>query len=392
MNFFKNKRKKGKRQSGFTLMELLLGSAIMLIVILGALALYVRSNKVSVDQQQLAEVQHDVRSGMYFISRDIRMAGVGLSPDVTGYFLEGQDSFGPNPEISDAIRLWGNFDDPLGLKIQKYQGGGGGGAATAFLYDSELINAPYDCPGFYINKVYLIISTTCPGCYTYRFLSDVQGCGPGVAHVMFQPGQSEINPPGGLVDTGCGEECWDDAIITLGQIKYYWLDTTGHPGDYPGLANLDAAHGYLENVPNVLYVTTNGPTGQIMHMPLAMNIENLQFEYNGDFSNPPDGILDGFRPWNNAWTILPGDDEATRQTKGELISRITEVKMWILGKTPRPFLTVGRRVPANLDLFRRPAISNSPRAGQDDLHRRFLLESTSNIRNLSLTIYNTGAR
>jgi prepilin-type N-terminal cleavage/methylation domain-containing protein len=393
MNVFKNKRRKGKGQSGFSLIELLLGSAIMLIVILGALALYVRSNKVSVDQQQFAEVQHDVRASMYFISRDVRMAGVGLSPDISGYFLEGQDHFGPNPEISDTIRLVGNFDDPLALRIRQYQGGGGGGAATAFLYDYELENAPYDCPGFYENKAYLIISTTCPGCYTFRFIPNnaVHGCGSGTAHIDFQPGQSELNPPGGLIDLPwCGASCWDDAIITFGQIKFYWLDTTGLPGDYPGLANLDTAHGYL-GLRNVLYVTTNGPAGAVMHMPLAMNIENLQFEYNGDFND--DQHLDGFRSWDNAnWTILPGDDDTTRQTKGALISRITEVKMWILGKTPNPVLTVGRRVPVNLDLYRRPAISNSPRASQDDFHRRFVLESTSNIRNLSLTIYNTGAR
>ena len=38
--------------------------------------------------------------------------------------------------------------------------------------------------------------------------------------------------------------------------------------------------------------------------------------------------------------------------------------------------------------YRRPGLSNSPAAAADDKHRRYLLESTSNIRNVSLSLYN----
>ena len=118
---------------GFTLVELLVGSTVMLILIVGTLALYVRSNKISVDQQQLSELQHDVRSSMFFIARDIRSSGVGLTLDIAHYFLEGKDGFGPAPESSDCVKVMGNFDKPLDLHISNYQGGGGGGAATVFL-------------------------------------------------------------------------------------------------------------------------------------------------------------------------------------------------------------------------------------------------------------------
>lgn len=56
----------------------MIGSSIMLIIILLTLSLYTRSNKIAVDQSMLAEIQHDARSGMYFISGDVRNAGVGL--------------------------------------------------------------------------------------------------------------------------------------------------------------------------------------------------------------------------------------------------------------------------------------------------------------------------
>ena len=161
-----------KARAGFTLVELLVGSSIMLTVILATLSLYMRSNKIAVDQQQFAEMQQDVRSSMFFISRDARSAGVGLTSDVAGYFIEGTDSHGPAPENSDALKLLGNFDNPLKLIIESYSGGEGGGAATAFLFQWSLENAPYDCPDFYENRVVMVISTRCPGCFTFRYISD----------------------------------------------------------------------------------------------------------------------------------------------------------------------------------------------------------------------------
>ena len=118
--------KKYKRQSrGFTLIELLIGSTIMLVTILAALYIYGRSNKVTVDQQQYAQVQHDVRSGMYFISRDVRMTGCNLSAEFMGYFLEAVDN--DTTEIqagvhTDRLKMIGNNEDPLLLKIHGYQG------------------------------------------------------------------------------------------------------------------------------------------------------------------------------------------------------------------------------------------------------------------------------
>jgi Tfp pilus assembly protein PilW len=59
---------------GFTIMEVLIGATITLLIVLAALSLYVRSNKLSVDQTQFASLQHEVRSAMFFVSRNIRSA------------------------------------------------------------------------------------------------------------------------------------------------------------------------------------------------------------------------------------------------------------------------------------------------------------------------------
>lgn len=380
-----------KVRPGFTLAELMIGSTIMLAVILATLSLYMRSNRMAVDQQQFAEMQQDVRSSMFFVSRDARSAGVGLTADVKGYFLEGTDSYSPGPEGSDALKLLGNFDNPLNLIIENYSGGAGGGAATAFLYQWSLETSPYPCPDFYNNRVVLIISTRCPGCFTFRYIPDNStfGCGAGEEHFNMQPGQSELNPPGGLIDTGCSADCWDDAIVTLGQIRYYWVDTTGNPADYPDLtATLLPERGYVvdENgngVPNTLYMSTIDEltgNGIMVHYPIAQNIESLQFQYNGDYLNS-DGVLDGFIDWQPNWT---GDIDT--------ISKLSQVRIWVLGKTARPFVSFSGTPPANLHLYRRPAIANGLVGTEDDMHRRFLLESTVTIRNMSLNLYNTGER
>ena len=368
---------------GFTLIEVLVGASIMLIIIMLTLSLYTRTNKIAVDQSQFAEVQHDVRSGMFFVSRDIRSAGVGLLTTISGYFLEGIDGFGPSPESPDSVKIMGNFDDPLDLAVQ-FQGG------VQFKVDfSELTNNPYQ-EAFYEDREVIVISTTCPGCFALRYIGNISwpmGLAPGT--FTMPPGRSELNPPGGLMDTGCPGNCWDDSICTFIQIKQYWLDTTGNPGDYPSLNLAVGQDGYL-GLPYTLYLTCiDAVTGSCMHMPLALNIENLQFQYSGDLDN--DGFSDGPTDWDNSnWTINPGDDEATKQTKLGLIRRIRLVRIWVLGRTKNPYVSISGTPPANLHLYRRPAIANSPLGNQDDKHRRFLLESTSNIRNLSLSIYNTG--
>lgn len=364
-------------RKGFTIVEILVSSTIMLIVIMLTLTLYTKTNKIAVDQMQVAEIQHDVRSAMYFISRDIRSTGVGLAIN-SGYSIEGIDAYGPGPEFSDAIKLMGCFADPLNLTIEKYQGGGGGAAATAFLYDWSLENLPYS-PEYYVGKTVMIVSLTCPGCFALRTITQVFGLdGTGIAKFSMVPGLATPNPPGGLSDTGCPVECWEDGAVTFGDIMFYWVDTTGNPSDYPDLNLTVGVDGY-SGTSNTLYVTMTGG-----HMAIAQNIENLQLQYFGDLDY--DGFLDASVDWDNTnWTLNPGDGIAVRLGKLELINRIRGVRMWVLAKTANPFVSRSG-TPLTGHLYRRPAIANSP-MGQNDNHRRFLIETTSNIRNHCLDLY-----
>ena len=365
-------------RKGFGFVEILVGSIIMLIVVVLSLSLYTKSNKYAVDQMQLAEIQHDVRSAIYFVSADIRNTGVGLAIN-SGYSIEGIDGYGPAPQFSDAIKLMGSFGDPLNLTIEKYQGGGGGSAATAFLYDWSLETMPYP-PEYYVGKTVLIVSMTCPGAFAVRAITQVFGLdGTGVAKFSMVPGLATPNPPGGLSDTGAPVECWEDGAVTFGDILFYWVDTSGNPNDYPDLNLTVGADGYL-GIPNTLYVTMVGG-----HMAIAQNIENLQFQYLGDLDY--DGYQDASADWDNTnWTIDAIDDFAVRLGKLDLISRIRGVRMWVLGKTANPFVSRSGTTPTGVHHYRRPAIANSP-TGSDDNHRRFLVETTSSVRNHNLDFY-----
>ncbi len=139
-NLFFSRKKRLRCHAGFTMMELIVASAVMLVVILGALAFYSRSNRVSVDQQQYAELQHDVRSAMYFMTRDVRMAGSGLPPEFGLYALEGFNNEDQGGEVKpDRIRLLGNMEDPLNIRIQQYQGA----SVTVSVDDGSFEQYPY---------------------------------------------------------------------------------------------------------------------------------------------------------------------------------------------------------------------------------------------------------
>jgi len=343
----------------------------MLVVVVAALALYMTSNKLAVDQNMYAELQHDVRSAMYFITRDLRMAGVGLPVEFSGYYFEGTDNEnqGAGAAVNpDRIRFLGNIEDPLSFRIQNYNGSSINLSVDDFSFEQH----PYS-DEYYDNKMVLILPNPSSGCNSgqVRQLTHIThseygtneklNCSPGLA-----PG---IDPPGGLSGTCGSSNDYDGGLVTFINVTEYWLDVTGnYPGLTPGL------NGYIGNGQgSILYMTMNA-----VHYPLAQNVENLQFEYNGDLDD--NGQLDGFVPWQDTWTL-------------DQVSSIRQVRILVLGSTPRPFVSVSGTAPGNNYLYQRPVISNDPNGlGQPDRHKRFLLESTSNVRNMSLNVYNTGTR
>ena len=87
------------KRNGFTLVELLMATAIMTVVVVGALALYSRSNKISADQQQFLDLQNDVRAATYIIARELRMTGAGIPANLNS---SREQYWSPQPPTRNA--------------------------------------------------------------------------------------------------------------------------------------------------------------------------------------------------------------------------------------------------------------------------------------------------
>jgi len=384
---------KPKRQkNGFTIVELLVGSVIMLAIILMTLTLYSRSNKLSVDQQQLSDVQHEIRFAMYYISRDVKNAGAGLAEEFAGYFLQGvnndQDQRSgdvdkPGYQFQpDKLTILGN-SDPLRLLIQSYNPGSGLvqlEAAQLSLYPYNAHSYPTDALG-YINRLILILPNP--------ELNTLNGELGQITNVDFGTNQVSFNridvPLPNNLQPGGNSDAYNKGTVNFIELRTYWLDINGSA---TGL--VAGQDGYL-GVPGVLYLSQyNTLTNGFEHMSLAQGVEDFQVQYLGDLDhdgnlddNNTDGVINSqdYQNWDNAaWTNNPG-----------LVLGIRSLRFWVLGKTERAFTSISGLTPDQMrNVFGKPSLADSPALSQADKHRRFLLESTVNIRNMSLGLYNLG--
>ena len=64
-----------KTNKGFTLIELLVAIAIASVVMAGIYSAYYSQQRSYVVQEQVAEIQQNLRAAMYFMAKEIRMAG-----------------------------------------------------------------------------------------------------------------------------------------------------------------------------------------------------------------------------------------------------------------------------------------------------------------------------
>jgi len=291
------------------------------------------------------------------------------------YSLEGTNNEvqGAEEVTPDRLNIMGNIEDPLNLKIQSLSGS----SVTVAFDDYSFEQYPY-LDSYFSNKFILILPNPASACLAaeVRTVTHVTHSEPATNEKFnFSPGQAPgINPPGGLSGM-CADDDYAGGSVMFIDVIEYWLDLTGNANDFvayfPGLTA--GVNGYIGGgVGGVLYLTRNGA-----HNALAQNIENLQFEYNGDLND--DGTMDGFLPWNNAWVL---DD----------VNKIRQVRIWVLGRTPNRVLNTSGRPTGGIHIYRRPDVSDTSAMTTEDRHKRFLMNSTANVRNLSLNLYNQGVR
>jgi len=72
---------RGRKQRGFSLIELMVGVALMGLVAMAIFSLYLTSQRSATSQSQVVDVQQNVRVALQQMTRDVRMAGFLLPPD-----------------------------------------------------------------------------------------------------------------------------------------------------------------------------------------------------------------------------------------------------------------------------------------------------------------------
>jgi hypothetical protein len=385
---------------GFTVIEVLVGSLIMLAIVVATLSLYTKSNKVSVDQQGFAELQHDVRAAMYFLSRDIKSAGAGLPQQLAGYFLDcvNNDNKGGPPINPDRLTILGNTD-PLRLIIQSFAPGSN--IITIEPNQFEIYpytaNAYPDDPVGYINRLIIVLPN--PDLNKRKGeIGQITAVDVTANTITFNRVKEKL--PNGL-NPGGDPADYVGGTVHFIDFRTYWLDVDGsYPGCHAGEA------GYL-GLAGVLYVSQWNPlVNGYEHLALAQNIEDIQFQFHGDIDgdqqlddNNSDGTINinDYQNWDD---IAFPESEAEEEEEPDpgskelrknalLAAGIRSVRILVLGKTANPYVGFSGTPPDDLEkLYGKPAVADSPEAAQPDKHRRFLLESTAQIRNMSLSVYN----
>jgi type IV pilus assembly protein PilW len=91
-----------RNQKGFTLIELLVAMSVAGIVMAGVYSAYYSQQKSFVVQDEVAEMQQNLRAAMFFMAREIRMAGCNPTGGANAGFVTANAN-----TINFTMDLWG---------------------------------------------------------------------------------------------------------------------------------------------------------------------------------------------------------------------------------------------------------------------------------------------
>jgi type IV pilus assembly protein PilW len=92
----------GSKEHGFTMVELIVAMAMAAVVMAAVYSLYKSQQKSYTAQDQVVEMQQNIRASFYQLARDLRMAGFNpqRSPAVKGFMEPGELQGDPGTETS----------------------------------------------------------------------------------------------------------------------------------------------------------------------------------------------------------------------------------------------------------------------------------------------------
>lgn len=367
-----------KRRRGFTLIELLVAMAVSLVVLMAVLQLFDNSRASYVIQEDVAELQQNVRIAKMFLERDIRMADAGIKElfqmDETCDIEDNPPSFGGVKvypfEFEDNVdgssgRAAGISDIVTGtdLLVVRYQNFGVGGCVAS--------GGAVACDSF----PQLSLTESMPDTSAVAVVSqDLQAGGDwdktctcnGITYTQPTPGMPFIvvSPDGSksgvLFQTGTlpnSDKIQNGPQFTYNGVTYEnKLLNTFPAGSTVNFFNPDSLYEaiyYIKNKDGIpCLVRDTGSGGQV----IAEYVEDLQLSFALDADD--DGTID-----------------ATLQSANMTDLQKRQVRLVNLS-------LVGRAAHAHRDFSgRRPALEDHG-AGAADHYRRRVIKTTVKVRNL----------
>jgi prepilin-type N-terminal cleavage/methylation domain-containing protein len=247
------------RQSGFSMIELVIAMACTLIISAAIFELLSAGGSAFRREPAMADRQQSIRVAMDIIAQDIYRAGYGLPQFAQAFTddLDGVGPMGPGGNDTDELEIFAAAECPA-LEVCE--------ASGVQLKTWASLTPCYQFPALVI-----LGDSTCWG---MRFAEkpgkgSSKSCGAGGGgggapnyngHVVFPPGQSLMNPPGGFVG-------WTPEWMLVGEAIRYRINF-----DADGIPNLERSTFGGQNLP--------GPGGGTSSWQiLAGGVEDLQVEY-----------------------------------------------------------------------------------------------------------------
>jgi len=307
-------------EAGFSLVEVMASLAIFLIAMVAVFATFTSQQKTFTDQSRVAEMQQNLRQGVEFLMRDVRMAGYGIPDNVAipnGTIATGVTSVRAlyakdNTTGPDQVYVLYRFDmdsnqPPTQLNSDMAAYNTGISVDNVYGFDNgDLILVATDT-----NADMFQVTATPAGNSLPHNTSGYNAVG---AHPAF---------PGYLVAT--------PAVVAKARFNRFFIDNTTDP-DHPTLM-VDRLNGYAPQ-------------------PVADDIEDLQLTYGIDTGG--DGVVD-------AWTSAPGTPSQIRQVRLQMSARA--------------------RMPDREWRETRPALGNRPGGTTTDGYRRRVIDVVIDVRN-----------